>query len=362
MVGEAKILSKYIQALIRREDLSREDASLAMSIIMSSDALESEKAEFLIALQEKGPTAEEISSFALTIRQLARHVDLAGIKKNSILVDTCGTGGGTIETFNISTTTMFILSALGIVVPKHGNRAITSRCGSADVLEKLGININMSSEKISKCLSEIGIAFLFAPLCHGAFKNVQKVRKQIGKPTVFNILGPLVNPAFSYSLKGDFRFIQVLGVNDLSLVEKLSGVLKLLNLYRAMVVHGENEDATLGMDEISTLGDTHISELTEQGEIKNYKINPQEFGIALAKPHDLVGGTVDDNARILVDILSGKENGAKRDIVLVNAAAGLYLAGKAQSLAEGIKLAAVCIDSGEAIKKLELFREYSNKI
>lgn len=356
---EGANLSLYIKQLIQGKDLLSEDAARAMSIIMSQQAPESQKAAFLAALQAKGPIAEEIASFAFTIRRMAKQVEFKDFEKDSVLADTCGTGGGTADTFNISTTIMFILSASGIVVAKHGNRAITSKCGSADVLEELGININMEPAIVSRCFSEAGIAFLFAPLYHGAFKNVQKVRREIGIPTVFNILGPLVNPLFSCSFKEDINMVQVLGVNDPQLIKKLAGVLKILKLRRAMVVYGQDREGKIGMDEISTVGDTQVSELMDTGEVRDYKINPQDFGMKLAKPQDLKGGGPAENARILLEILTGKERGPKTDIVLLNAAAGLYLGGKARDLKEGIKAAGECIDSGRAFKKLELLRRLS---
>ncbi|MFH1578417.1 MAG: anthranilate phosphoribosyltransferase [Candidatus Omnitrophota bacterium] len=346
-------LSFYIEKLIHKSDLSLEEAKQAMNIIMSEKAPESQKAAFLTALQAKGAATEEIASFASTIRELAKPVELGDFKKDKVLIDTCGTGGGAVETFNISTTIMFILAASGITVVKHGNRAITSKCGSADVLEELGVNITMEPPKVIECLSEIGIAFLFAPLYHGAFRNIQKVRREIGIPTVFNIIGPLVNPAFASSQKQGIKMAQVLGVNNSGLVKKMIEVLKILNLSRAMVVYGQDQESRFGMDEISTVGDTIISELTDSGEIKEYKINPRDFGIKPAKPADLIGGTAKENARILRDVLAAKEKGPKRDIVLLNAAAGLYLGARVNDLEEGIKAAAECIDSGSALKKLE---------
>ncbi|MFH1678167.1 MAG: anthranilate phosphoribosyltransferase [Candidatus Omnitrophota bacterium] len=354
-------LSIYTDKLVNKIDLSSEDAARAMRIIMSTQALESDKAAFLTALARKDATTREIASFALTIRQIAKQVELKNFNKDKIFADTCGTGGGAVETFNISTAIMFILSASGIVVAKHGNRAITSKCGSADVLEELGININMEPERVVRCLSEIDIAFLFAPFYHVAFKNVQKVRREIGAPTVFNILGPLVNPVFSPAYKQGIKTVQVLGVREEGLIKKLAQVLKILNLHRAMVAYGKGPAGRFGMDEISTLGDTMICELMEDGQIKEYKINPQDFGIKLAKPDDLGGGTAKQNAQILLDILSGKEKGPKRDIVLLNASAGLYLGKKARDLHEGIKLAGECIDSGKALERLGLLRRFSQE-
>ncbi|MFC1592615.1 anthranilate phosphoribosyltransferase [Candidatus Omnitrophota bacterium] len=351
-------LGVYIKQIEQNKDLSTGDAAQAMSLIMSVEAGESAKKDFLTALAGKGATTEEIASFALTIRQIAKQFDLSNIDTGKVIVDTCGTGGGG-ETFNISTTIMFILSAAGMVVAKHGNRAITSKCGSADVLEALGVNINMDTHRASRCLSEAGLTFLFAPLYHGAFKNVQKVRREIKIPTVFNIIGPLVNPAFANSHKQGIKTVQILGVNQRGLTNKMAEVLKTLNLCRAMVVYGQGIEGGAGMDEISTLGDTFVCELMQNKEIKKYKINPGDFGIKTAKPADLAAGTPKENAQILLDILTGKERGAKRDIVLLNAAAGLYIGGKAGDLKQGIRLAAEYIDSGSAVNKLELFRRLS---
>lgn len=354
-------LAPYIEKLNRKTDLSAQESAQAMRLIMSTEIADSPKAAFLIALQAKGASQEEIASFAALIREMACQIDISGLSKDKVLMDTCGTGAGGVETFNISTTVMFILAAAGIAVAKHGNRAITSKCGSADVLQELGINILLSPQQASRCLCEINITFLFAPLCHGAFKHVQPIRRQIPAPTVFNILGPLVNPVFSLAYKQGIRTAQILGTNNEDLTAVLIGVLKILNLNRAMVVYGEGLAANSGMDEISTLGDTRVCELSEDGQIKDYRINPDTFGIKRAMPEDLKGGTPPENARILRDILSAKLNGPKRDIVLINAAAGLYLGGKAASLQEGLSLAAQCIDSKSALKKLEQLRRLSNQ-
>ncbi len=361
MESEIKSLTFYINKLIQKKELSYEESSRAIRIIMSDEATPISKAVFLTALQTKEPTAGEIAAFALTIRQMAKRVEIKGIDENKIIADTCGTGGGGIKTFNISTAIMFILSAADLIVAKHGNRAITSECGSADVLESLGVNVNMAPDVISHCLSEIGVAFLFAPLFHPAFKNVQGIRRDIGVPTIFNILGPLLNPAFACSYEQGIRMIQILGVNDQKLIKKIISVLKIMKLYRAMVVYGQDKDSKSGMDEISTLGDTVICELTSTGEVKEYIINPQDFGIRLARPADLTGGSPADNARILLDILSGRQRGPRRDIVVMNAAAGLYLGCKARDLREGIKLANEYIDSGAAFKKMELLRQFSQE-
>ncbi|MBL7080978.1 MAG: anthranilate phosphoribosyltransferase [Candidatus Omnitrophica bacterium] len=357
-------LTIYIEQLMEGRDLSPRDASLAMTTLMSGKVKEAEQAAFLTALQIKQVNARELASFAFRLRSMARQIPTRQIKEVSILGDTCGTGGGTINTFNISTTVMFILAANGITVAKHGNRAITSRCGSADILENLGINIYMEPIKAVVALKEIGISFIFAPLYHQAFKNVQKVRRELGIPTVFNILGPLVNPVFSSLRKQGKKLrqpqvIQLLGVNQPQLTPMLAQALKLLGASRAMVVYGYDREAKRGMDEISTLGKTKVSELTLEGRIKNYFIDPRDFGLRLVHPEELSGKTIKGNSKILTDILTGKEKGAKRDIVVFNAAAGLYLGGKAGDLKEALNLAKETIDSGKALEKLELLRQYS---
>ncbi len=358
--GEDRSLDPYIEKLVKKIDLSPKEACQAMFTLMSDKASGFQQAAFLTALQMKGATIDEIASFAYILRKLSEPLRLKSLKAGTVIGDTCGTGGGTLETFNVSTTIMFILASSGMIIAKHGNRAITSKCGSADVLEELGINIHLGPKEVEECLSKIGIAFIFAPLFHKAFKNIQKVRKEIGIPTIFNILGPLVNPAFCLE-SGDFKISQILGVNQADLTGKIAEVLRLLNVKRAMVVYGFDAEGKNGMDELSTLGTTRVSELQENGEIKNYELEVREFGFKPAKSQDLIGGNPKENAKILVDILSGREKGPKRDLVLLNAAAGLYVGDKAKDFKEGIRLACESIDTGKALKKLEELREFTNK-
>ncbi|MCD5402126.1 anthranilate phosphoribosyltransferase [candidate division NPL-UPA2 bacterium] len=354
--GEKGNLEPYIEKVRRKEKLKPYEAYGAMRILMSEGPSDSQRAAFLTALNAKGESIAEIAAFVFAIREMAEPVRVKLQEgRDAVIGDTCGTGGGTLDTFNISTTIMFILAASGMVIAKHGNRAITSKCGSADVLEKLGVRIDLKPSEVEDCISKIGIGFLYAPNFHRAFKNVQKVRKQIGVPTVFNILGPLANPAFDSRKKNG---VQLLGVREPRLTRRMAEVLKLLNMKRAFVVHGFDKTRKRGMDELSTLGENVISELCEDGQIKDFKILPGELGFKPPRGEDLAGGTGEENSRILIDILKGKEKRAKRDIVLLNAAAGLLLGNKAKSLQEGIEAAAQLIDTGQAYEKLEQLRGF----
>lgn len=358
--GEEGSLEPYIEKVRRQEELEPDEAYGAMRVLMSEGPSDSQREAFLTALNIKGESSAEIAAFVFAIREMAEpvRVELRG-KIEAVIGDTCGTGGGSLNTFNISTTVMFILAASGMVIAKHGNRAITSRCGSADVLEKLGVRIDLKPSEVEECLSKIGVGFLYAPNFHRAFKNVQKVRKEMGVPTVFNILGPLANPAFDLKVKNG---VQLLGVREPRLTRRMAKVLRLLNMKKAFVVHGFNGTGKKGMDELSTLGENVVSELSEDGQVRDFKIWPEEFGLKPPREEDLSGGTGEENSRILVDILKGREKGAKRDIVLLNAAAGLFLGNKAKSLPEGMEVAAQLIDSGRAYEKLEQLRTQSIKI
>jgi anthranilate phosphoribosyltransferase len=276
---------------------------------------------------------------------MRRHASKVRARHKTVL-DTCGTGGDTKGTFNISTAAAFVAAASGITVAKHGNRSISSFCGSADILEALGIDINMGKDRIEYCLDKIGIAFLFAQNLHPAMKYAMPARKAIGKRTIFNILGPLSNPAQATH--------QLVGVYERKWTRVLAEVLKNLGSLHVMVVHGED-----GLDEITTTGFTHVSELFN-GQVHNHKIAPEDFGLRRARLKDLAGGNSSDNAAILMDILDGKRS-PKRDIVLLNAGAAIYVADKAKSIKAGIKLAAEAIDSGRALKKLELLKEFSRR-
>ncbi len=335
-------MKEFIQKLVEGENLTPKESERAMEKIMSGEATPSQLGSFLTALRMKGETAEEIAAFAGVMRRFAQKIEP---KVDGVLVDVCGTGGDKIKTFNISTTVMFIVSAAGVPIAKHGNRAITSNSGSADALEELGINLNLKFEKIKKSIEKIGIGFMFAPAHHSAMKYVMPTRKELGLRTVFNILGPLTNPANAQA--------QLMGVFAPDLTEKLAEVFKLLGLKQAMVVYGEP-----GLDEISNLGETKISELRE-GKIKTYFIKPEDFGLKRAKAKDLAGGDKKENAKILLNILTGREKGPKRDIVLLNSAAGIVVGNKAKDLKEGIKIARDVLDKGLAHKKLEEFINFA---
>ncbi len=286
----------------------------------------------MIALQNKGVNADELSSFVEVLKEFA-----VKIKPDvDVLVDTCGTGGDKSGTFNISTVAAFVLAACGVAVAKHGNKSVSSKCGSADVLESLGVNIKISSEKTRECIEKVGIGFMFAPLYHPAFKNVAPVRKKLGVRTVFNMLGPLLNPASPDA--------QVIGVYDSSLTELFAETLKKNGMKNAMVVYGD------GVDEI--FGDTKITHLKD-GEIKTFNL---KLDVDI---NELKADSVEEHKKVFLDVLKG-EKSAKREVVLMNAAAGLIVAGKASGFEEGVKIAAEAIDSGKALKKFEEFREFTN--
>jgi anthranilate phosphoribosyltransferase len=319
--------------LAARRDLDPAEAAGMMSIIMEGQASQAQIGAFLLALHMKGETAAEIAAFARVMRA---HAITVRPVTDRMLVDTCGTGGDEAQTFNISTASAFVAAGAGCPVVKHGNRGVSSRCGSADVLAALGVNLIPAPEVQARIVEEVGIAFFFAPDYHPAMKHVMTARQEIGCRTIFNILGPLANPAGAQA--------QVLGVYRPDLTGTLADVLRILGLSRAMVVHGA------GLDEITTTGTTEIAELSN-GAIRAYTIQCDTFGIAPALPADLNGGDAQQNARIIRDILQG-ERGAARDIVLMNAGAAIYVGGLARDLHEGIRLAAASIDSGNAGARL----------
>lgn len=336
------MIQQAIDSLAQGIDLTGDQMQQAMEEIMTGKIETQEIVSFLSALNNKGETIEELTAAVSVMR---RHVTKINTGQKVIL-DTCGTGGDKSGTFNVSTIVAFVASGCEITVAKHGNRSVSSCCGSADVLEKLGININLPPEKTERCLNEIGIAFLFAPNLHPAMKYAMPARKQIGKRTMFNILGPLSNPAGATH--------QLVGVYDKHWVEVLAKVLANLGTSHALVVHGGD-----GLDEITTTTDTYISE-AHQGKIKSFQVCPEDFGFKRAKLEDLLGGDASGNAQILRDILNGKL-GPQRDIVLLNSAAAIYTADKAKSIKDGVKLAAESIDSKKALNKLELLKEYSSR-
>lgn len=338
----SKMLKKYIEQIMSGENLSQEEAAAAMKIILTGEALEAQIAAFLTALKVKGETSEEITGFA---KILLAHADHVGHRQP--VMCNCGTGGDTTNTFNVSTTVAFVLAGGGVNIAKHGNRSVSSSSGSADVLSSLGVNVNLASRGVEKEIDSIGIGFLFAPALNKAMKYVAKTRRELGFRTVFNLLGPIINPAaLSY---------QLVGVYDAGLTHKVAEVLGHIGVKRGMVIHSED-----GMDEISTHARTKVSELID-GTVRDYEIDPAEYGFVPGTLSDYQGGTPEENALILRNILCGKEQGAKRDIVVFNAAAGFYIAGKVASLLEGIALAKETLDSGKALDKLEALIELSQE-
>jgi anthranilate phosphoribosyltransferase len=320
--------------LVDRKDLPPNEAAGIMDAIMEGKLTQAQIGGFLIALRMKGETPEEIAAFARIMRQ---HAVTVAPKTDRPLVDTCGTGGDNTHTFNISTASAFVAAGAGVPVVKHGNRSVSSSCGSADVLSALGVNIAIDPAEQAKIVETVGIGFFFAPSHHPAMRHVMGARQEIGCRTVFNILGPLANPAGAQA--------QVVGVYHPDLTRTLAEVFRILGLSRAMVVHGS------GLDEITTTGETIVSEVGG-GAIRTYTITCEKFGIAPACLKDIAGGSATGNARIIRDVLQC-EKGAARDIVLMNAGAAIYIGGLAQDLHEGVAMAERSIDSGNACARLE---------
>ena len=335
------IIKEYIEPLLKGESLSLEESERLLDIIFEGDVSEAEISAFLTAMRIKGTTPVELAGLAKSLRQHAVRVKV----DVDNLVDTCGTGGGIVKTSNISTAAAIVAAGAGVYVAKHGNRGITSSCGSADVLEQLGVKIDAGAETVSECIKQAHIGFMFAPKFHPAMKYVQPIRKKLGFRTVFNLLGPLANPAGAQC--------QVLGVGDENLMERMAEALKLLGTKYAMVVHSK------GLDEISTAAVTKIVELKE-GEISNKELNPEDLGIT---PDDIEQLKVTDaktSANVLMKILSGKERGPRKDIVILNAAAAIIVGDLADDFKSAIKTAENSVNSGKALACLEKLIEVSN--
>jgi anthranilate phosphoribosyltransferase len=333
------MIKEAIAALVSGHSLSADDTAQVMEEIMQGEATPAQFGAFVTALRLKGETVDEIVGLARTMKARAIPVII-----DEPVVDTCGTGGDGSQTFNISTTAAFVAAGAGLKVAKHGNRAMSSQCGSADVLEALGIKIDLTAEQVQTCLQEAGIGFMFAPSFHPAMKYAAVPRREIGIRTVFNILGPLTNPAGAKA--------QVLGVADDSLVEKMALALQYLGCNHALVVHGED-----GLDEITTGGKTHVCEV-KGGHMVNYVISPEKIGLIQSNSDSLKGGIAKENAEMLRNILKGTP-GPQRDAVLMNAAAVLLAGDKVETLQRGVELAQNTIDSGQALKKLEQLIELS---
>jgi anthranilate phosphoribosyltransferase len=317
--------------------LTRGQAEAAMEEILAGRAGEEAIVSFLGALRERGVTVEELVGFATVMRRHATKIFPQGVPADWTLVDTCGTGGDARGTFNISTCAAFVVAGTGVRVAKHGNRSISSQCGSADVLEALGVDLHLTPQRVAECIAQIGIGFLFAPLLHTAVRHAMPARRRLGGRTVFNLLGPLTNPAGAQA--------QVLGVYDASLTERAAQALVELGTRRAFVVHGAD-----GLDEVSLSGETRVSEVRD-GAVRTYTVTPEDFGLPRALLSVLAGGDAQQNAQMIRDVLGGQA-GPRRDVVLANAAAALVAAGAAADWCAGVRDAAQSIDSGRAARCL----------
>lgn len=337
----------YIRKVVEGGELTADEAAAAMDIIMTGGATGPQIGALVTALRMRGETVEEIAGFARAMRQHALHVDLPA--DGPPLVDTCGTGGDAADTFNISTTAAFVIAGAGIRVAKHGNRAVTSKCGSADVLEGLGIAIELSPEAVAQCVEQVGIGFMFAPAFHPAMRFVGPARREMGIRTVFNILGPLTNPAGAQH--------QLVGVGHPDIAHKLANALQRLGSNHAILVHAEE-----GLDELGIGGRSAVTEFdARSGDIRTFHVGPEDFGLQRATLSELKGGDVSDNVTIARSVLSG-EPGPRRTITLLNAGAGIYAANAAESFAEGIAIAADAIDSGRALATVEHLAELSRSL
>jgi anthranilate phosphoribosyltransferase len=331
-----------LNKIVQGRDLTATEMGAMIGHVLAGEATDAQIGALMGALATKGETFEELAGAARAMRRKAHRIQTPG----DIVVDTCGTGGDGAQTFNISTTTAFVVAGCGVTVAKHGNRSISSQCGSADLLEALGVNLNTDPELVEEAIFELGIGFLFAPLYHSAMRHAAKARKEVAIRSIFNMLGPLTNPAGANC--------QLLGVYAASLTEMFANALKLLGARRALVVHGHD-----GLDEISICAPTRVSELRD-GLVTTYDLHPEQFFGSLADPGALAGADAATNAEITRKILAG-EKGPRRNVVLINTAAALMAAGKAASLADGLGLAETALDSGAAAAKLEGLVRFSRE-
>lgn len=339
---QSNMIKEAIQIVAKKEDMTEAQTREVFEEIMSGKILPHDIEKLLVGLRDKGETVDEICGAAKVMREKALRID-AG---SGVILDTCGTGGSGINTFNISTAAAFVIAACGIKVAKHGNRSASSHCGSADVLEALGVDIDLPPEAVARCIKDIGIGFLFAPKFHLAMKYAAGPRKAVGGKTIFNLLGPLSNPAGATH--------QVMGVCDPKLTQVMAGVLKNLGSKRAIVVCGSDS-----LDEITITGKTRITQLNN-GAIDTFDISPEDFGVKRAALDDIKGGGAGDNAQIFLSIFNG-EKSPRRDIVLMNAGAGLVCAGIAENFKKGVSLAAEAVDSKRALDKLNKLISASGK-
>lgn len=340
------VFKEALEHVLNGKDLSHADMLALMRQVMGGELTHAQIAGLVIALRAKGESVDEISAAATVMRQLSNKVEIAD---KTYLIDTCGTGGDGIQTFNVSTVSAFVAAAAGAKVAKHGGRSVSSTCGSADVLEVLGVNVNLTPEQVAKCVNEIGIGFMFAPNHHSAMRHASPVRRELGVRTIFNLLGPLTNPANAKR--------QVMGVFSKDLTLKLAKVLQNLGAEHVLVVHGAD-----GLDEISFTGDTYVAELKE-GKISEYTLNPAQFGLKLHALKSIRVENAEQSKAMILDVLDGKAGAgtqsAARDIVLLNAGAAIYIAGLQANIHAGIEHAAKVIDSGAAKEKLQQLVRFS---
>jgi anthranilate phosphoribosyltransferase len=340
-------IQHVIQRVVDCYELNQDEATAAMDLIMTGQVTDAQIAALSTALRMKGETVDEIAGFAQAMRDHAVSVDIDSDERP--LLDTCGTGGDHTNSFNISTTATFAIAAAGVRIAKHGNRAASSRCGSADLLEALGVVLELAPEQVAESVERVGIGFMYAPSYHPAMRFVGPARKQMGIRTIFNLLGPLTNPAGSKH--------QLIGVGQPAIAGQLARVLERLGSQHAVLVHSEE-----GMDEVGIKGGTDVTEYdARKGTIETYKVTPEDFGLLRGNPQDLVGGDAGENVAITLAILNG-ENGPRRSVTLMNAGAGIYAANAAESFEDGIRMAAEAIDSGAALRKLEELVQVTQEI
>ncbi|RUM62294.1 MAG: anthranilate phosphoribosyltransferase [Persephonella sp.] len=336
------MIKDLIKKLTEKKDLTAKEMEFLFNELMEGKLTDTQIGGILVGLKMKGETIEEITSGAKVMRDKAVKID---IEDKSNLVDTCGTGGDKVDTFNVSTITALVVAGAGVKVAKHGNRSVSSKCGSADIMEALGVKIDLSPEKTKEAIEKVGLGFLFAPVFHPAMKNVIGQRRELGVRTIFNILGPLSNPTGAY--------YQLVGVYDESLVKPIAEVLIKLGLKRGYVVYG-----TEGLDEVSITSPTVVAEI-DNGSLDVYTVKPEDFGLKRASLEEIKGGDINYNLKIALDILEGKDKTAKTDFVALNSAFALKSLGKVQSIKEGIELAKESIYSGKAFEVLEKLRKFS---
>jgi len=336
-------LKDFLARLTRGQDLSCAEAGHFLDALLDSEATDAQIAAALIALKLKGETVDELAGLAEGMRARAIRIN----SSHSCFIDTAGTGSSCAKTFNVSTAAAFVIAGAGLPVAKHGNRAASSRCGSADVLTALGVNVSSPPEISEKCLNEICICFMFAPLYHGATARVAGIRRQLGVQTTFNLLGPLTNPARAPR--------QIIGISDRNLLEPLAQTLALLGTEHAWIVHGAD-----GLDEVTITGSTFVAEAVD-GKVRTFQVSPEDFGLVRGELDNLRGGDAEGNASIIRDVLSGKRRDEARDLVVANAAAALHLGGFGEGLNDASRIAALSIDSGAALAKLDQLIEATNR-